>query len=360
MNRVQSVEQTATLVEKARARGLLLNAPRPHLLRLMPALNVSDEETTTTGWAVTDDPRDPTQIYHLAAGLVVLDDDGNVLIRVEGAPELPIVDVDGGGYRIETVSVDGDSYRMITRASVDGTTLQVARDLSETEEAATTDGIGIPREEQAHIFDRFRQVDGSSTRRFRGTGLGLALVKTFAGAGMAVAMAAMPSPRPQKPSFSVVVALTETAPVSSDNTDAMASRMAAICAAFVPQQPPIKLAPAAVVTGRVLDSDGEPASVAARGDDTAIPKIRAAARALAQPDASVDYVAAELEGEVDSDGDGTPDSIDSDDDDDGLPTAWELLGDSDSDGVSVGVSASVGVGVSASASASTGVVVCAS
>jgi hypothetical protein len=45
-------------------------------------------------------------------------------------------------------------------------------------------------------------------------------------------------------------------------------------------------------------SDGEPASVTARGDDTAIPKIRAAARALAQPDASVDYVAAELEGVV--------------------------------------------------------------
>ena len=45
-------------------------------------------------------------------------------------------------------------------------------------------------------------------------------------------------------------------------------------------------------------SDGPSASVTARGDDTASPKIRAAARALAQPDASVEYVAAELEGVV--------------------------------------------------------------
>jgi signal transduction histidine kinase len=38
-------------------------------------------------------------------------------------------------------------------------------------------GIGISIDEQEHIFDRFHQVDGSSTRQYRGTGLGLALVK---------------------------------------------------------------------------------------------------------------------------------------------------------------------------------------
>ncbi len=37
-------------------------------------------------------------------------------------------------------------------------------------------GIGIPKEQLAHIFNRFYQVDDSSTRRGEGTGIGLTLV----------------------------------------------------------------------------------------------------------------------------------------------------------------------------------------
>jgi len=41
-------------------------------------------------------------------------------------------------------------------------------------------GIGIPPEQQASIFDEFRQVDGSRSREYEGAGLGLAIARKLA------------------------------------------------------------------------------------------------------------------------------------------------------------------------------------
>ena len=41
------------------------------------------------------------------------------------------------------------------------------------------DGIGIPESELPHVFERFRQVDGSATRAHAGMGIGLALARSL-------------------------------------------------------------------------------------------------------------------------------------------------------------------------------------
>jgi signal transduction histidine kinase len=85
--------------------------------------------------------------------------------------------------------VMGDSQRLsqvfdnlignAVKFSPDGGTICVRLRAEEgTVRAEVSDqGIGIPADKLERVWERFYQVDGTTTRRFSGTGLGLAIVK---------------------------------------------------------------------------------------------------------------------------------------------------------------------------------------
>jgi signal transduction histidine kinase len=96
-------------------------------------------------------------------------------LRLEAQPGLPPVWGDAG--RISQVLEN-----LVTNAvkfTPPGAEIRVRlrRDGGEAEVAVADRGIGIPPAAQSKIFDRFYQVDTSSTRRYGGMGLGLAIVR---------------------------------------------------------------------------------------------------------------------------------------------------------------------------------------
>jgi signal transduction histidine kinase len=107
---------------------------------------------------------------------------GAVPPRVELVVEAaaPRVDIVTDGDKVVKIieNLLSNAYKFTTSGSVTARVRQVMRNGQPSVEWTITDtGIGIRNEDRENVFDEFRQVDGSSTRLYGGTGLGLALCR---------------------------------------------------------------------------------------------------------------------------------------------------------------------------------------
>jgi len=98
-------------------------------------------------------------------------------IRLENRVPADTLSIQADRMRIEQVLTNLiDNAIKFTPA--DGVVTVDATDLGEDIQVTVSDtGIGIPADQLTSVFDRFYQVDGGSTRHYRGTGLGLTICK---------------------------------------------------------------------------------------------------------------------------------------------------------------------------------------
>jgi len=102
----------------------------------------------------------------------------NIELLVRAAPELPAAVIgDAGRFRQIVTNLVGNAVKFTERGHVFvdvGFELAAGGEIMATIRIEDT-GIGIPPEKLESVFDKFSQVDASSTRRHEGTGLGLAI-----------------------------------------------------------------------------------------------------------------------------------------------------------------------------------------
>ncbi|HEX6557951.1 MAG TPA: HAMP domain-containing sensor histidine kinase, partial [Longimicrobiales bacterium] len=124
---------------------------------------------------VVNAPEDAVLLAKRAAELAGATSE-NVTFRLLAMPDRIPIETDGEKVLKILENLLSNAHKFTTRGEVSLTVRQTGPKNDRRVEWTVKDtGIGIPEDQLEHIFDEFRQVDGSSTRLYGGTGLGLAL-----------------------------------------------------------------------------------------------------------------------------------------------------------------------------------------
>ena len=169
------IKMTITLDKTTEERIDRIRANSERLLHLInDILDISRIESGRMQFVPTELPvRDV--MGEIRSQMEVLAKEKDLQFLVEIDPALPpVIRMDEDAiYKILT-NLLGNAFKFTQEGFV---SLKVFRQGDEWELHVQDTGIGIPAHMHDLIFDRFRQVDGSTKRNYGGTGLGLAIVK---------------------------------------------------------------------------------------------------------------------------------------------------------------------------------------
>jgi PAS domain S-box-containing protein len=123
---------------------------------------------------------EPVDVQQIISGVVstavALVKDKPIELRQEVDPTLPIIRADGTRVRQVVLNLLSNAAKFTEEGEI---TLRAWADEDQITISVKDTGIGISPENQTTIFEEFRQVDASTTRRTGGTGLGLAISRHF-------------------------------------------------------------------------------------------------------------------------------------------------------------------------------------
>ena len=123
--------------------------------------------------------REPLKIEDFINGLIKsaqqMADDKQILLETRIGDEVGYVMLDRDRLEKVLLNLLFNSLKFTPREG--RVTIQAERSGESLIIAVEDTGIGIPKKQLPHVFDRFWQADGSSKRKYQGVGIGLSLVK---------------------------------------------------------------------------------------------------------------------------------------------------------------------------------------
>ena len=120
----------------------------------------------------------PALVYETMKPLTLQAEEGGVQLLCNIDPAVPDL-VHGDPVRVRQVLTNlvGNAVKFTSKGEILVSILAESRERDSTvlHFSVRDTGIGVPKEQQALIFEPFRQADASMTRKFGGTGLGLSI-----------------------------------------------------------------------------------------------------------------------------------------------------------------------------------------